>query len=556
MKVAVIGSGPSGVSVARALLEQGVAVDVFDVGYAPEPNAGELATRIRGGEVDDFTLKALNVGKGVGSMSRIDTLKLLLTRRAKAGLVSKKRLGSGYTFRNVDYGIPLEGATAIPRSLARGGLSNVWGSACYPLRPEDYARWPIPEPVMRRNYESVARTIELEETVDNLLEVYPVYSQPYDDLPAISGAARALRAHWQKHSQDLQRLGVHHGRARTAVRFHGNMPPLEASDSDHEKGQVACQRCGLCMSGCPWDAIYRSTRTWSRLAGHSGLKHWIGHLVRRIEETPEGSFVHSYQRNGPYDAVFLAAGPLSSLRIAVESLGAYDHRAPVLDNDMYIVPTLGIGGDHDDPMNGSFALSELALSIAGSAVGGHPMHVQLYSAGEQLSARMRARYHSAMAALTSLPLAAVEHLLSAFFYLHSDDSMQAVARVLPRDELISMIHIDTFKAPQSGALKRRALRMIRRNPLAFGFVPLTAISTPFGFSGHACGTLPMRHHPRLLETHVNGLVEGSRALYATDASTFPVLPSQNLTYTAMANAYRIGMEYALTMARAPLFNMA
>ncbi len=26
----------------------------------------------------------------------------------------------------------------------------------------------------------------------------------------------------------------------------------------------------------------------------------------------------------------------------------------------------------------------------------------------------------------------------------------------------------------------------------FGIVPLTAISTPFGFSGHACGTLPMR----------------------------------------------------------------
>lgn len=556
MKVAVIGSGPSGVSVTGALLLQGVAVDVFDMGYAPEPKAGELAMRIRGGDVDDLTLKALNVGKGVGSMSRIDTLKLLLTRRAKGGLVSKKRLGSSYTFRNVDQGIPIEGATAIPRSLARGGLSNVWGSACYPLRPEDYARWPIPEPVMRKNYESVARTIELEESIDNLRDVYPVYSQPHNDLQPISGTARELQAHWQRHSEDLQRLGVHHGRARTAVRFHGDMPPLEANDADHEKGQVACQRCGLCMSGCPWDAIYRSTRTWSRLAGHSGLTHRVGHLVRHIEETPGGSFIHSHQRSGPYDAVFLAAGPFSSLRIAVESLRAYDHRAPVLDNDMYIVPTLGIGAGQDDPMNGSFALSELALSIASTAVGGHPMHVQLYSAGELLSARMRTRYHRALTALTSLPLSAIEHLLTAFMYLHSDDSMQAVATILPRDEQISMIHIDVSDTPQSGVLKRRALRLIRRNPLAFGLVPLTAISTPFGFSGHACGTLPMRHHPRLLETHVNGLVEGSRALYATDAATFPVLPSQNLTYTAMANAHRIGTEYAMAMTRTPLVTVA
>lgn len=551
MKVAVIGSGPTGVSVASALLQQGVAVDVFDMGYSPEPSATELATRVRSGEIDTRVLNQLNQGKGVGTMSRIDTLKLLLTRRADGGLVNKKRLGSDYTFRNIGHSLPLEGAAAIPRSLAKGGLSNVWGSACYPLRPEDYARWPVPENVMRGHYEAVAKTLELEESLDDLSQVYPVYSKPRSDLQPISATARVLQAHWGKHGDDLRRLGVHHGRARCAVRFHGDTSALSATDTDHERGRVGCQRCGLCMSGCPWDAIYRSTRTWSRLAGNKNLRQRSGHLVRHIDETRDGSYVVSHERNGPYDAIFLAAGPLSSLRIAVESLRAFDHRAPVLDNDMFIIPSLGIGSASDDPTNGSFALSELALSIAGSAVGGHSLHVQVYSAGEQLGAQMRARYHRSMAALAALPIAAIEHLMTAFLYMHSDDSMQATARIQPRNDQVPLIQLDVNETPQSQVLKRRALRLMRRNPLAFGMVPLTAISTPFGFSGHACGTLPMRAHPRFLETHVNGLVEGTRALFAVDASTFPVLPSQNLTYTAMANAFRIGSEYAAAMARVP-----
>lgn len=36
-----------------------------------------------------------------------------------------------------------------------------------------------------------------------------------------------------------------------------------------------------------------------------------------------------------------------------------------------------------------------------------------------------------------------------------------------------------------------------------------------------------------------GYVEGKPCVYVADASTFPRLPSKNLTFTAMANALRI-----------------
>ncbi|MGH7287495.1 MAG: NAD(P)-binding protein, partial [Myxococcota bacterium] len=47
MRVAVVGSGPSGVAASAALLERGHAVDVLDVGHVPERAAQALAAEVR-----------------------------------------------------------------------------------------------------------------------------------------------------------------------------------------------------------------------------------------------------------------------------------------------------------------------------------------------------------------------------------------------------------------------------------------------------------------------------------------------------------------------------
>jgi choline dehydrogenase-like flavoprotein len=545
MKVAVVGSGPTGVAATSALLAAGVGVDLFDVGHEPEPAADALARTLRAGDLSPATLQALQQSgpktqQGIGA-----AIKLLLARQAPASMVAKTRLGSSFTFRDVEQGIPLDGHTAIPRSLARGGLSNVWGSACYPLRPEDYARWPIPETTMQPHFAAAAALLDLEETDDDLRHVYPLYTSPRADLPTISQTSTGLLDRWRRHADTLHAVGAHFGRARTAVRFHGEVAADRATDHDHDAGRVGCQRCGLCLWGCPWDAIYRSTRTWARLKGAAGLRQHAGHLVRHIEETSAGSFVHSHERHGPYDAVFLAAGPLSSLRIAVESLQAYGHTAPLLDNDMYLVPSVRgpLGGSRGD--GGAFALSEAVLSLAGAAVGGQAMHLQLYAYGEFLSRNVRTRLRALPNALARVPATFFEQFIVAFFYMHSDDSVVATATVVP-NPAGSRLEIAATPNARSRTMLRRAISLVRRHPRAFGFVPLpmTALSTTVGFSGHLCGTLPMRPTPRRLESHLDGRIEGTRALFAVDASAFPILPSQNLTYSAMANAHRIASGFA------------
>ena len=47
MKLAVVGSGPSGLAAAKTLLEAGHRVDVLDVGIEPGPEAADLSARIR-----------------------------------------------------------------------------------------------------------------------------------------------------------------------------------------------------------------------------------------------------------------------------------------------------------------------------------------------------------------------------------------------------------------------------------------------------------------------------------------------------------------------------
>ena len=53
----------------------------------------------------------------------------------------------------------------------------------------------------------------------------------------------------------------------------------------------------------------------------------------------------------------------------------------------------------------------------------------------------------------------------------------------------------------------------------------------------------MSNNPGQLGTNKNGLVHGTRNIYAVDGSILPKLPAQNSTLTIMANAHRIAMEY-------------
>jgi choline dehydrogenase-like flavoprotein len=536
--VAVVGSGPSGVAAARALVEGGLEVEMLDVGHEIEPEALALAERLRQGSASAADRARLAPARPAsGALARARQLAARLGGRAALlDLTEKARLGSAFAFRGVEWGIPvrIEGRDApLSRSLARGGLSNVWGAACYPLAAEDYAGWPLAEADLAPHYAAVARLLSLIAPEDELARVYPRYGGSPAGVP-LNPPAALLAEHWRSRANDLRARGLAFGRARLAVR---------AEDSPQGPG---CRLCGLCPAGCPWDAIYRADWTLAELVRSPAFRYRPGQLVRRFRE--EGGRVRAEvlgagggaARELEYEALFLAAGTLSSLRIAAESLGAFGRRVRLLDNDVYLLPLLRTAGGSapDAPLH--FGLNELALRVP---VEGRALHVQLYCLSPQVLERVAARLpRVARRALD--PLRA--RLLLAFAYLPGEDSARLAARVEP-GEPVGRLVLEQERGPASARLARSLVRALRGGASALGLRPLgpPLRATPAGHSGgHLSGGLPMSARPGALETGADGRLAGAGRVYVVDGAALPRLPAQNSTFTLMANAHRIAAGFA------------
>jgi hypothetical protein len=63
-----------------------------------------------------------------------------------------------------------------------------------------------------------------------------------------------------------------------------------------------------------------------------------------------------------------------------------------------------------------------------------------------------------------------------------------------------------------------------------------------GRSFHSGGSFPMSLEPRGFQTDLLGRLPGWKRIHAVDATVFPSIPATTITFSAMANAHRIGWE--------------
>ena len=117
----VVGSGPAGVSGAKALLRQGRRVTMIDVGLNLEPARGALLDRIALCEVEAWDPIEVAALKGAPA-ARCESIQVKLA------------FGSDYPYRSAteSLGLSIPDGTFKP-SFARGGASTVWGASAMPL---------------------------------------------------------------------------------------------------------------------------------------------------------------------------------------------------------------------------------------------------------------------------------------------------------------------------------------------------------------------------------------------------------------------------------------
>jgi choline dehydrogenase-like flavoprotein len=519
----VIGSGPAGVACASALLDGGAKVTMLDAGLELEPARRRQLADLQSRSSTSWDQESLNfLHDGV--------------QVTRGGIPLKLAYGSDFAYRDpIEHPIVFDGAYGKP-SFARGGLSNVWGASVLPYRSEDMSEWPITADELAPHYRAALAMMPFSGRHDRLEEQFPLYHDHPGAL-ASSSQAENLLSDLERNASTLAAHGLRFGASRLAV---------QAGTVD---GKPGCVYCGNCLYGCPYELIYNSAHTLERLRRNTAFTYRPGVVVEQVVE--DASQVEVIGRNLDdreefrmgADKVFLACGVLSTARIMLASLDAFDHPIHALDNCYFLLPLVRYRGQPAALDENLHTLAQVFIEVLDPAVGPHRAHLQVYTYNDLFQEEVARMLGPLDRLLPMVKPPVLGRLLLIQGYLHSDQSarIRIVLRRgspgrLPSLELAGESNPRT--RPALTGLRRR-LWAERRSMKAFPVGRLLRGGEP-GRGFHTGGTFPMRSKPAAFEVNVLGQPHGFSRVHLVDASVFPSLPATTITLSVMANAHRIG----------------
>lgn len=517
----VIGSGPAGVFCALALLRRGAPVTMVDAGLTLEEHFKTAVKELQ------------SIPPAQWSEHRLAKVRSA-TRATSSGVPEKYVLGSDYPFRWVDQRAQLEqrGVETLV-SFARGGLSNVWGANMLPFEERDLTDWPIRLRDLEPHYRTVAKEVPIVGMRDRLEQLFPFYGE-HIELPASEQAQHLLHALGRQKpwSGDAR---LHFGRARVAI---------------HSK-QPGCVRCGLCLYGCPYDLIYSARHTLKALTAFPTFRYLPGVVVQRLQRGASGWKVEGHGFDGELVClegarVFLGCGVVNSARIVLETLEAPNREIIVRDSQYFITPMFLFKGPRNVLSEDLYTLAQVALQLHLPSASRYPLHLLVYTYNDL--------YRQALSSLpwpiSIMTKACSTQLLNRLVilqgYLHSHESPSYALR-LEGPPAQRRVILSARGNPRTKPLIRSGLWSLFRNSASLGAVPVVPMTKmgAVGKSYHGGASFPMREKPGPGESSVLGELAELPGVHVVDASCFPSVPATNLTYTVMANAYRIGSEVAL-----------
>lgn len=505
----VVGSGPSGVSAAKALLGRGRSVTMIDVGEQLEPELETRRAELASHEPQDWSeaglaaYKAPQLQQGDGEIRRYgsdflvrDTVRLLRNRPPWFGLQP---------------------------SFARGGLSNAWGAAVLPYRQEDLADWPISATDLAPHYKAVASFMPVAGTRDALEDFFPAFGMSGARPLARSGQAASLLKRMDEKRTVLKGMHVVGGAAR------------QAASAD-------CRRCGLCLHGCPYEYVFNASQTVATMNRDPRFEYRSGLRAISFEQTANSVRLVCKQADGTVeivngDRLFLAGGVLPSAQIVLNALGA---RELVLrDSQHFFLPLVHLWASSVDPAKEArHAMTEVFIELNAPAVSPHTVHAQLYTYNEFYAVDMKRRYGRMLPFAGGLFDALGRRLIVSQIFLHSDHSHSIAVELASGGEQLEARLIEN---PDLAGVATRARSTYAKAARSLGLLAIAAASR-FGAPGssfHVGASMPMRRAPRGLQTDVLGRIAGMENVHIVDASVLPSIPATTITFSVMANAHRI-----------------
>jgi choline dehydrogenase-like flavoprotein len=445
--------------------------------------------------------------------------------------------GSRYAFEGdpSTQGVEPCGFAAVV-SLARGGLSTIWGAGVGVYGDEELRDFPLTPADLAPSYAEVARRIGVTGFVaDDLASGHDAALPTLEPMQLSENAAR-LMARYDRRRAELHALGVRLGRPRTAV----------LTEPLGERG--ACTYCDMCIWGCRQESIYGAGHDLVALRRHAGLDYRPGHVVESIVASGDGYRVVVRREGQPGRCelasrrLVLAAGALVTTRLVLELQSRFDEPVGVVG-----VPGLAFALLLPARIGAAVSTREFSMGQVSFLAEGDPArpgdgaYGTLFPASGVPASLVVERMPLTRPGAVRLFRRLQPALLLGNCFLPGHYSRN-VARLERWGEGTSRLVV------RGGVSDDHAVRVARlRRQLTAAFRKLGAWALPNSFTLMAPGeairyaaTLPMREAPGPGETDVLGQLHGAPGLHVVDLSIFPAMPAKHHTLTMMANADRIG----------------
>jgi choline dehydrogenase-like flavoprotein len=440
---------------------------------------------------------------------------------AGARLPEKRAYGSNHMF--VDRG--QQRGLAMPDrgnhkavSGALGGFSTVWGAQIMPFSRATFGRWPFGWDEIEPHYRAVLAEVPLAGEDDDYAEDFPLLSAR-GRLPPLSARTAAVLDRYGRHRDAVRAAGIVVGKARLA--FAPN----------------SCQRCGLCMTGCPYSLIYSARQTIDRFVTRGRVRHVSRVLVTAVDQpignTPSVRGIDLTTGRAMQleaDRVFVGAGGLGSTRIALNSLSAPPHQVGLQESVQFLIPFVSRRTTGDPRGQQDFTLNQfnLLLKYDDEAYTTSQVHCYPYNpaVAEALPGWLPAE-------LTGAVLGRVTAGLG---YLPSwrSPQMRVDLRARHKDVLPDIaVRVVSNRWPAMLVSVLRRLSVLGPKLDLFPVLPMVRLSGP-GKSYHFGSTFPHGSGSDVL-----GRIGDFRNVHLIDGSVLPSVPATTFTLTVMANAHRI-----------------
>ena len=500
----IVGSGPSGVSLAHALLARGRKVTMIDGGARLETDKDALRAELASCAPQDWPAGLLD--------------------RYKAGQFggepgSIRRFGSGFAILDGARTFAADGGVGLRASHAAGGLSNFWGSAVLPNRQADIANWPVSAEELAPHYRAVAGFMPIAASPGALDAALPAFVPDADKGLPPSPQGAALMKRLTAREADLRKDGLIWGQARQAV-------------------AQECKLCGLCLHGCPWGFIFNADQAVAALRAEARFTYLPGQVVRSIADSAEAATVHLQDgQEQRAERVYLASGVLETARLVLTSFRDLAPDLALKDSQHMFTPMLHSWSAGADPATAqAHALTEVFLEMEIPQLAPTLFHSQLYTWNEFYAREMVAKYGK-LPGLGAVFSRLAKRLIVAQTFLHSDLSSTIRLTLAPDGRLNARHEPNAAMEPAMTVVRARLAKLMRR----VGLYALTFAGhagAP-GSSFHAGSTLPMSRSADAL-TDPAGRLRGTARVHVVDASVLPSIPATTITFSVMANAHRIG----------------